>query len=239
MKSTFAGFPREMPRFLRDLEKNNNRDWFEAHKQTYLEAVKAPMEDLAARVGAELMRFAPHSATEPRRAIYRIYRDTRFSPDKTPYKTHCGASFWHKDMVKHEGAGYYFEVSHRHVGIAGGVYMPPPENLRLLRAHILENHSRFAKMLAEKKLSAACGELQGERLSRPPKGFPADHPATEWLKLKQMYFWVELPAKLALEPGVAEEIVTRFRLMTPVMDFLNEPLLAMKKKRAPLEEGWL
>jgi uncharacterized protein (DUF2461 family) len=117
--------------------------------------------------------------------------------------------------------------------------MPPPENLRLLRAHILENHQRFAKLLADPRLKDACGELTGDSLSRPPKGFPPDHPAAGWLKLKQMYFWVELPAKLALEPAVAAEIVRRFRLMAPVMDFLNEPLLAMKKKRAPLEEGWI
>jgi uncharacterized protein (TIGR02453 family) len=239
MKSTFPGFPKEMPRFFRELEKNNNRDWFEAHRQTYLEAVKAPMEELAAEVAAALLKFAPHSATDPKKAIYRIYRDTRFSADKTPYKTHCGASFWHKDLVKHAGAGYYFEVSHRYVGVAGGVYMPPPENLRLLRAHILENHQRFAKLLADPRLKDACGELTGDSLSRPPKGFPPDHPAAGWLKLKQMYFWVELPAKLALEPAVAAEIVRRFRLMAPVMDFLNEPLLAMKKKRAPLEEGWI
>jgi uncharacterized protein (TIGR02453 family) len=239
MKSTFAGFPKQMPRLFQELEKHNNREWFEAHKQTYVEAVKTPMEGLAAAIGAELAKFAPHSATGPKRAIYRIHRDTRFSPDKTPYKTHCGASFWHKDLVKHAGAGYYFEISHRHVGVAGGVYMAPPETLRLLRAHILEHHARFAKLLGDRKLKAACGELMGERLKRPPKGFPADHPAAEWLKLKQMHFWVELPARLALEPAVAGEIASRFRLMTPVMEFLNEPLLAMKQKRAPLEEGWI
>ncbi|MBI5281292.1 MAG: DUF2461 domain-containing protein [Candidatus Solibacter usitatus] len=239
MGASFEGFSKEALKFLRDLEKHNNRDWFEEHKPVYISSVKEPMEALTAAVGAAMTAYAPEFVTEPRKAIYRIYRDTRFSKDKTPYKTHAGASFWRSDLGKHTSAGFYFEVSHKHVGVAGGVYMPDPDNLRLLRVHIMENHQRWTRLLSNKKLRAGAGEIQGERLSRPPKGFPCEHPAMESIRLKQMYFWQELPATLALTPVILKELTARFRLMTPVLQFMNEPLEAMKKKRAPLETGWI
>lgn len=239
MKSSFSGFPKATLQFFRHLERNNNRDWFEAHKPVYLESVKKPMEDFVAAISAELVRFAPELATEPSKAIYRIYRDTRFSPDKTPYKTHMGASFFRADLGKHIAGGLYFEISHKYVGIAGGSYMPTPDALHLMRVHIMENHARFAKLLADKKLRSAMGELQGSSLSRPPKGFPPEHAAMEWIKLKNMYFWQELPAETALGAGLLKELLTRFRLMMPVLNFLNEPLISMRNRKAPLETGWV
>lgn len=238
MRASFAGMPKETIQFLRDLEKNNNRDWFDANKPTYLEKVKAPLEALVTAVGAEMTKFAPEAATAPSKAIYRIYRDTRFSSDKTPYKTHLGASFYRNDLGKHIAGGYYFEVSHKYVGFAGGVYMPEAENLRLIRTHIMDNYPRFQKLLADKKV-AGMGELQGAALSRPPKGFPAAHPSIEWLKRKAYYYWHESPATLATSPELLKEICARFKAMAPMINFLNEPLLSMKQKRAPLETGWI
>lgn len=238
MRASFAGIPKEAIQFLRDLEKNNNRDWFEANRTTYLEKVKAPLEALVTAVGAEMTKFAPESATAPGKAIYRIYRDTRFSSDKTPYKTHMGASFFRNDLGKHTAGGYYFELSHKYVGFAGGVYMPEADNLRLIRVHIMDNFPRFKKLLADKKL-ADMGEVQGGTLSRPPKGFPPDHPAIDWLKRKQFFYWRELPASLATSPDILKEICARFKAMAPFINFLNEPLLSMKQKRAPLESGWI
>lgn len=239
MAASFPGLPREALKFFRDLERNNRREWFEERKELFLAQVKAPMEALVEAVGAEMLKFAPESVTSPQKAIYRIYRDTRFSGDKTPYKTHLGASFFRNDLGRHIAGGFYFEVSHKYVGLAGGVYMPTPENLRLLRTHILENHKRFDKLAREKKLLAALGELQGDKLSRPPKGFPPDHPAIEWIKFKNLYFWKELPAAIAATPDLLPEIVSRFRLMAPVISFFNEPLLADRNRRAPLETGWI
>jgi uncharacterized protein (TIGR02453 family) len=238
MPASFAGFPPEALKFFRQLERNNRREWFEQRKQTFLETVRAPMEELVAAIDAALAAFAPEAVTLPERAIYRIYRDTRFTSDKTPYKTHIAASFFRADLGRHVAGGYYFEVSHRHVGIAGGVYMPTPENLRLIRLHILEHHERFDSIAREKKLLAAMGPLTGDRLSRPPKGFPPDHPAIEWIKFRHWYFWKELPAELATTRRLLPEIVLRFRLMKPVIDFFNEPLLAARKKHLPLTAGW-
>jgi len=117
--------------------------------------------------------------------------------------------------------------------------MPTPENLRILRVHIMENHARFTKLVREKKLVAGLGELQGEKLSRPPKGFPCEHPAMDWIKFKAWYYWKELPAELMTSPQILKDLVTRFKLMQPVIAFLNEPLLADKKRRAPMETGWV
>lgn len=239
MAASFPGLSKQALRFFRELEENNNRDWFEAHKGVYLEHLKAPMEALVEAVGAEMVKFAPNEVTTPQKAIYRIYRDTRFSGDKTPYKTHLGASFFRHDLGKHIAGGYYFEVSHKHVGIAGGVYMPTPENLRLLRGHIADNGARFKKIVGAKRLVEKLGPLQGERLVRPPKGFDPDHAAIDWIKCKQWYYWKELPAELAATPKLLGELVECFKLMQPTIEFFNEPLLADKKKRAPLETGWV
>ena len=239
MPASVPQLPPATMKFLRDLEKHNDRDWFQAHREAYLENVKAPFEAFVVAADAELLKFAPEMATEPSKAIYRIHRDTRFSSDKTPYKTHVAASFFRADLGRHVSAGLYFEISNRYVGIAGGVYMPDADNLRLLRAHISEHHERFARLVGEKRLVESMGALCGDQLKRPPKGFPADHPAAEWLKYKNMYYWRELDADLATRPDLLSEILDRFRLMYPMMSFLNEPLEAQKQRRAPLESGWV
>jgi len=238
LAASFPGFSRAALDWLRKLEKNNEREFFEATKDVYLNELKAPMEALVDAINAEMAEFAPREMTLARKAIYRIYRDTRFSSDKTPYKTHVGASFFRAELGKHVAGGHYFEVSHRYVGLACGVYMPSPENLRLLRAHIAANYERFDALASDRKTVAALGPLQGDKLKRAPAGYPVDHPAVEWLKHKNWYFWKELPAELATTPRLLPEIVKRFRLAQPLNDFINEPLEAAHKKRAPMETGW-
>jgi len=239
MKAKFDGFSKEALKFFAGLEKNNNKEWFEARKDVYLEQIKAPMENFVAAVSARMARFAPDYVTEPKRAIYRIYRDTRFSTNKTPYKTNAGALFFRGELGKNEAGAFYVEISHKHVGVAGGLYMLEPETLRLVRSHLLENWDELTVLLKNRALKTAAGELQGERLSRPPKGYPADHAAIELIKAKQWYFWRELPAELALSAKLVDEVAGRFEKMTPVVEFLNRPLAAMKKKQKPMTSGWL
>lgn len=112
--------------------------------------------------------------------------------------------------------------------------MPGPERLRLIRVHLMEHHERFEKLIRQRSLAALMGELEGESLSRPPKGFPADHPAIEWIKRKQWYYWRELDPKLATSPQLVPEVLKRFEKMLPVVDFFNEPVLAHRKRLAPL-----
>lgn len=236
MAARFLGFPKAMLDFFRQLEKNNNREWFQAHKRVYEESVRAPMEELVQAVNEELAKFAPEHVNEPKRAIYRIYRDTRFSHDKTPYKTHLGAIFPRRGLEKHGGGSYYFQVSAREVGVAGGVYMPGKDELSAIRNHIAADPVGFERIIKAKKLAGLLGPLQGEGLSRPPKGFAADQPGIEWIKKKQWYYYIELDPALALGKEVASEIVKRFQAVRSFIEWMNEPLIARKKqaRRDPL-----
>ncbi len=133
MPSAFPGFPPEAMQFFRGLARNNNRDWFLPRKDIFEAKVKQPMRELVALVNAGMKSYAPDHVTEPDKAIYRFYRDTRFSKDKTPYKDRIAATFPRRGLSRHEGAGYYFSVSHKEVAVGGGAYMPLPDTLRAIR----------------------------------------------------------------------------------------------------------
>lgn len=229
MLARFGGFPPEALRFFRELARNNNREWFQAHKHVFEDKVKAPMIQLVEAVNEELMAFAPEHVTEPREAIYRIYRDTRFSPDKTPYKTHIAANFPRRGFEKHKAAGYYFGVSPTEVEIAGGVYMPGPEELLAIRSFLAENYEDFREVISNRTLRALMGDLAGEQLRRPPKGFPSNHPAEDLLRRKQWYFYVTLDPDLATTPRLLPELVRRFRALRPFIETLNRPLLERRR----------
>jgi uncharacterized protein (TIGR02453 family) len=219
-----AAFSREALRFLANLEKNNEREWFQPRKEQYEELVRDPMLGIVEFVNRDLEVHAPNYVTDPGKSVYRIYRDTRFSPDKTPYKTHIGALFWHTKLGKGGGAALYFHVSTKEVLIAGGLYHAAAEVLTLVRYHIAEHHERLRDILKRKK-------LEGDSLSRPPKGWPADHPAIELIKRKDLLLETVLASDTALKPGFGNELTRRFRTMLPLVEFLNEPLLKQQAKR--------
>lgn len=216
-------FPPEAMTFFRNLARNNNRDWFQPRKEIFETKVKAPMFELVEAVNREFAKFAPEYITEPKKAVYRIYRDTRFSPDKTPYKTHLAAIFGRRGVEsKHAGPGLFFAVSHTGVEIAGGVYGPQPEDLLKIRTWLAENHAAFRKIArGPVKLM---GELRGSALTRVPKGFDAAHPAADLLKMKQWYYGAKLDAALATTPKLLPELIRRFRAMMPVLEELSKPL---------------
>ena len=218
----FAGFSPEALKFLRGLERNNRREWFQPRKETFDTQLKDRMAELVEAVNAELLRFAPDHITDPKKAIYRIYRDTRFSADKTPYKTHIGAIFPNRNLGKQSSAGFYFHVTAKKVGIAAGSYMPGPDELKAVRGWMAENHAAFRK--ASKKPQKLLGKLQGSSVTRMLKGFASDHPAGDLLRMKQWLYWVELDVKLATTPRLLPELVKRFRAAAPVIEMLNAPL---------------
>jgi uncharacterized protein (TIGR02453 family) len=228
-------FPAEGLAFLRGLGRNNRREWFQARKDIYESHVKAPMLALVEAVNHELRKFAPEHVNEPAKAIYRIYRDTRFSSDKTPYKTHVSAIFPRRGFEKHSSGGFYFEISPKAVGIAAGVYMPGPEELLAIRIWMAEHHQEFQK--AARKAERHLGPLQGEALRRVPKGFHSDHPAADLLRQKQWYFWKELDPSTASSPKFVQEVVGLFRAAAPVIALLNAPLKAQKKAKGAA--NWL
>jgi len=233
MKNGFPGFSEEAFTFLRSLEKNNHRDWFQAHKHDYERLVRQPMVDLVHAVNGELAKFAPDYIHEPERAIYRIHRDTRFSADKTPYKTHIAAVFPKRGHQKHSCAGFYFSVSPKELEVAGGVYLPPPENLLAIRRHIAAHYGELRRILNSQRLAALMGKLQGEQLTRAPKGFPPDHPACDLIRYKQWLFYVLLEPQIALTRQLLPEILNRFRAMSPFVEFLNRPLEREKAVLTP------
>jgi uncharacterized protein (TIGR02453 family) len=224
----FPGFPPEALQFFRGLARNNHRDWFLPRKPLFEEKVKRPMYELVDAVNGALKRFAPEYVTDPAKAVYRFYRDTRFSKDKSPYKDHIAASFRPRGSCDGASAGYYFAVSHKEVAIGGGIYMAMPETLLAVRGHLAENHEQFRKLIGAKKVRQLLGEMHGEQLTRVPKGFRADHPAADLLRYKQFLFYIEMPPDAATTPQLYDDIVERFRAITPFLSFLNAPL-----KKAP------
>jgi uncharacterized protein (TIGR02453 family) len=235
MSTAFPGFPAEAMSFFRGLARNNNREWFLPRKPVFEEHVKLPMHRLVEAVNTSMKAFAPDYVTEPSRAVYRFYRDTRFSPDKTPYKDHIAASFPHRALAGKGAAGYYFAVSHKEFAVGGGVYMTLPETLLAIRQHLAANHAEFRRIIQSRTLRRLFGKMQGEQLSRVPKGFCSDHPAADLLRYKQFLFYIELPAGIATTPAVHREILKRFRAMAPFLDFLNDALPRERRKLDPRE----
>src|SRR4051812_35665794 len=147
MKSRFAGFPPEGIQFFAKLMRNNRREWFQPRKAIFEEKLKQPMRELVIALNGALKGFAPEYITDPDKAIYRIYRDTRFSKDKTPYKDHVAASFYKRGGSGNGSSGFYCAVSQKEVAVGGGVYMPEPETLTAIRRRIAERHEQLRKIL--------------------------------------------------------------------------------------------
>jgi len=230
MTTGFSGFPPEALQFFRGLRRHNNRKWFLPRKELFQEKVRIPMEGLVSAVNARLIRFAPAYVTDPDKAIYRFYRDTRFSPDKTPYKDHVAAIFVRRGLRKHLSAGFYFSISDREIEVAGGLYMPGPEQLRLIRNHLRVHHGEFRRLVASRRLRGLMGEFQGDRLSRVPRGFCSEDEAADLLVYKQFLFFAVLDPCPAQAPSLVDEIAGRFRAITPFVDFLNTPLAGRRAK---------
>jgi uncharacterized protein (TIGR02453 family) len=214
--------------FFAALQRNNRREWFQPRKAIFETQLKQPMRELVGAVNTAMTRFAPDYVTDPDKAIYRIYRDTRFAKDKTPYKDHIAASFSRRGDKA--GAGYYFAVSHKELAIGGGIYMPEAETLLAIRQHLAERHEEFRKIAAASAVRRLFVEVQGERLTRVPKGYCTDHPAADLLRLKQYLLYVELPPDLATTPAVYTEVVRHFRAITPFVEFLNAPLRGKRRE---------
>ena len=228
MRSGFPGFPAEGLAFFAALQRNNRREWFQPRKAIFETQLKQPMRELVGAVNTAMTRFAPDYVTDPDKAIYRIYRDTRFSKDKTPYKDHIAASFSRRGDKG--GAGFYFAVSHKEVAIGGGLYMPEAETLLAIRERLAERHQEFRKIAAAPAVRRLFVEVQGERLTRVPKGYAPNHPAADLLRLKQYLLYVELPPALATTPAVYTEVVRHFRAITPFVEFLNAPLRGKRRE---------
>src|SRR5262249_43222119 len=156
--------------------------------------------ELIEAMGAEFQGFAPEMVAWSKDSAYRIYRDTRFSKDKSPYKTHVSAVFPRSGLGKHEGAGFYVHISLEELLFAGGLYMPWPEDLSAVRSYLAENHGKFLRIVDNRQFRKMFGKVEGEKLSRVPRGFPSDHPAADYLKHKQFLASRNFPADISTTP---------------------------------------
>jgi uncharacterized protein (TIGR02453 family) len=218
-------FPAETLRFLRALKRNNRREWFNAHRDDYEAYVRQPMTAIVERLAVDFRAFAPELVASPKVSIYRIYRDTRFSDNKTPYKTHAAAVFPTRGLPKHEGGGVYFQIAPEGVWIGGGLYMPQAAQLFTVRQHIAGHVKQLRAIVESPGFRKHLGELSGDKLTRVPRGFAKDHPAAEYLKLKHFVAGAEFPPTLASSPAFYKTLLTVFRQVTPLTRFLNAPLL--------------
>ena len=225
-------FDAETLRFLRALKRNNRREWFNAHRDDYERHVRAPMTAIVERLAADFRAFAPELVASPKISMYRIYRDTRFSENKAPYKTHIAAVFPTRGLAKHEGAGLYFHVSHDDVWIGGGMYAPQPPQLHAVREHIAAN-VRQLRAIVESPAFRRRITLEGEKLTRVPRGFPKDHEAAEYLKFRHFIAGAEFPAALATSATFYPTLLSTFRAVIPLSRFLNAPLVASPARTMP------
>jgi uncharacterized protein (TIGR02453 family) len=222
-------FSNDALRFLRGLKRNNRRDWFEERRTVFEQDVKAPMLALIERLTAGMADYAPAT-----KCLFRIYRDTRFSADKSPYKSHLGAWWSRTGMEKTSGAGYYIHIGAEEFVIAAGAYMPEKEQTLAIRRRLIADHAEWKLLIEDRSLLRAFAVHDPMALSRPPKGFPPEHPAIEWVKWRQWGVTAHLPAEEALKPNLAGLVEKRFHLATPLVNFLNEPLCRAERPRRVL-----
>jgi uncharacterized protein (TIGR02453 family) len=210
--------------FLSALAKNNNRDWFAKNKDQY-ENIKKSLEELSQFLIVEISKFDKEiGKLRPKDNMFRIYRDVRFSKDKSPYKTNLGL-FFVPGGKKSGAAGYYLHLEPGKSFIGGGNHMPSPEILKNIRMEIYSDAGSFNRILSEKAFVQTYGHLQGEKLVRPPKGFDPEFQDIELLKHKSFTVIKNLSDDELLSPDFPNKIIDYFKVMKDFNAFLNKSLL--------------
>ncbi len=210
-------------KFLKDLKANNYREWFLVNKSGY-ESAKAEFESFVDDLLAEIAKFdktiGHYTAKD---CIFRIYRDVRFSSDKSPYKTHMGAhvTATAKKSEIHSRAGYYIHIGPGESMLAGGAYMPQAHWLKAIRTEIAGDPESFKKILNSKDFKTYFGALEGEQLKTAPRDFPKDHPEIELLKYKSFLASHQCTDAMVTAPDFLQHCVATFKALYPFDQFLN------------------
>ena len=220
----FQGFPKRGITFLGQLKKNNNRTWFAEHKSEYEDFVKLPMQSLISALRLPMTKVAPEIDVNPKHGMFRIYRDTRFSKNKLPYKTHVAAIFHVRGNHWEESAGYYVHIEPGGVYVGGGVYRPDGIQLKKLRQAIADRPKEFLSIVSDDTFARKFKTLEGEKLQRVPAGFPKDHMMAEWLKYKSFYTGVEWAEKECYTEKFVDKVIRLYRDLLPLVRFLNAAL---------------
>ena len=206
--------------FLKGLIPNNNRAWFQAHKSDFDKASQA-FEAFVVALIDELAPTEDLRGVSPKECIFRIYRDVRFSKDKTPYKTHMSA-YIAPGGRKAMAVGYYIQISPGGESIiAGGLHEPDPKRLAKFRQVIERDPRPFKKIIGAKAFREYFGEVEGEKLATAPRGYSKDHPEIELLRMKQITAYHRIPDRQLLAPDLVKETVKGLKLMKPFLVYLD------------------
>lgn len=222
----FRGFEPTILEFLEQLARNNNRPWFQANRERYERQVFEPCMAFIRAFRPRLKKISPYFVASDRRiggSLMRVYRDTRFSGDKTPYKTNVGIQFRHEMGKDVHAPGFYVHIAPDECFLALGVWHPDAEALARIREAIVERPERWRRACGDRKFRQ-CFALEGDCLKKPPRGFPADHPLVEDLKRKDFVGWCELTERQVLEPGFLERVATSFAAGRSWMRFLCDAI---------------
>ena len=239
MSPRFAGFRPDAFRFLRDLSRHNDKLWFEENRAVSEREVREPMRCLVEVLDARLASIAPEIVGDPKRSMFRIYRDVRFSKNKAPFKTNAGAWLYHRDagrkvgtMGEGGGAGFYFHIDDTTCFMAGGLWMPAQPALQRIREAIAGQPKALARLTRTPAFRKRFGELSQEaKLRRVPQGFPSDHPAAEWLKLKSFTARAFIEQKVVTSPRLVDRLCRDFEVLVPLVRWLNRALGYQPLKR--------
>jgi uncharacterized protein (TIGR02453 family) len=221
---TQAHFTPELLGFLADLKENNNREWFQANKKRYEREVKEPMLRFISDFGPHLASISSQLVADPRPvggSMFRIYRDVRFSKDKSPYKTHAAAQFRHVAGKDVHGPGYYVHIAPGEVFAGAGIWRPDGKTLVKIRAAIVERPETWQKAITTPDFVAS-QHLSGDSLKRPPRGFDPEHLLIEDLKRKDYVSSTLLSEELACRADFIERFAVICRAAAPLMQFLTE-----------------
>lgn len=208
--------------FLETLKQHNNREWFTENKAWY-ERARTDFERLVSEIIRSLSVFEPEIGhLNPKKCIFRIYRDTRFSTDKTPYKTNFGAVF--QSNFREKSSGYYLHLSPEGCFLSCGFYMPQSEQLKKIRKGIYDDFEMFQEIINEKQFKKEIGDLyrDDDMLQRVPNGFDKNHPAAEYLKLKHFYVMKSVTAEQILNEDFASYATRIYKIMKPLSEFLDD-----------------
>lgn len=196
--------------FLRDLAKNNHKDWFDVNRMRYETEVKKPFEQFVVALGNELGKFDGEIQGDFKKNIFRINKDIRFSKDKTPYKANRSVAYSLNGKKDHEDPGYYLELGAEKSYIAGGAWCPSPDKLYKIRSEIYYNTDEFNKILKNKKFKDTFQELQGERSKILPKNIKDWAKDSDFIYNKQFYFYKEFDNKEVLEEDFIKKVAKNF-----------------------------
>lgn len=224
--TVFRGFPADFLGFFADLSANNSRPWFNDNKARYYESVVNPISEFIVCMAPRLARISPHYVADPRPhggSMFRIHRDTRFSKDKTPYKTHAGVQFRHARGKDAHAPGFYVHLAADGLFFGGGIWLPPNPQLARIRDFIVDNARSWSRIANARSVQQA-GGIQGDALQRPPRGYEASHPHIADLKRKSFYVMIEAPAADALKPGFIDQVTEAFRCAAPLNRFVCDAL---------------